>query len=118
MRFENRKVWVLEAPKGSEKMDTLEYFYHVKPRLKTIIQRNKTEGLETLSPGFMDDLVNLMEKTFDQTVFNETQLTKAYGLGLDLSSFEGLRNQLEQDYGLTMHEEERIVKVVKVVYPN
>ena len=67
---------------------------------------------------FPGTLGNLIEKTFDQTVFNETHLTKAYGLGLDLSSFEGLRNQLEQDYGLTMREEERIVKVVKVVYPN
>jgi hypothetical protein len=117
IRFETRTVWLLDPVENTKKIDTLEYFHHLKPDLKKIIVANKKKGLETLSPGFMDDLSNLIEREFDLTVFNETGLTKAYGLGLNLSSFEVLRKQLERDYGLKMRQEERVVKVVKVVYP-
>lgn len=117
IRFETRTVWILEPVENTEKIDTLEYFYHVKPQLEAVIERNQQQALETLSPGFMDDLANLIERKFDLTVFNETELTKAYGLGLDLSSFDNLRMQLEQDYGIKMRQEERIIKLVKVVFP-
>lgn len=117
IRFETRNIWIIDPVEKTEKIDTLEYFYHIKPNLKEIIAANKTKGLETLSPGFMDDLANLIEREFDLIVFNESGLAKAYGLGLDLSSFTALRKQLEEDYGIKMREEERVIKFVKVVYP-
>ncbi len=117
IRFETRPVWIIDPVENTESIDTLEYFYHIKPDLKEVTAANKEQGLETLSPGFIDDLANLMEREFDLIVFNESGLTKAYGLGLDLSSFSALRKQLEEDYGIKMREEERVIKFVKVVYP-
>ena len=116
LRYETRKVWVIEPPQNTEKLDALEYFYHIAPNLDSIIETNKKQQLETLAPSFFDELAQVIETTFDVTIFNESELTKAYGLGLDLSSFENLKAQLERDFGVKLVEKERIVKMVKVVY--
>ena len=114
IRFEHRKVWIIKPVENTAKMDTLEMVQYIQPQMDSVVVRNRAQGLETLSPGFMDDLVNTIERTFGELVFNESGLTNAYGLALNLSSFEALRAQLEQDYGLIMEQESRVVKIVNI----
>lgn len=116
MRFENRKIWVLKSPEDTEHLEPFEFYYNIRPRLEEVIASNNAKGLETLTPGFMKDLANLLEQEFDIIVFDETQLEKAYGLGLDLSSFKNLKSQLEQDYGIRLIHEKRVVKFEKVMF--
>ena len=116
LRFERRNIWVIKPPDSLERLEPFEFYYHIKPNLDKIIEENKKRGLETLTPGFMKDLSYLIESEFGHLIFDESQLDKAYGLGLDLSSFDNLRTQLQEDYGLEIKQEERVLRLEKVKF--
>jgi hypothetical protein len=114
LKFDTRTIWVIQPPDFQSLLEPFEYFYNVRPNLEQIIKENEAKGYETITPGFFDDLARLIEDQFGIYVFNESNIHKAYGLGLDLSSFKALRKQLKKDYGIVLTREKRTIRTRKI----
>lgn len=114
LRYDSRVVYIIQSPKEPSRLEPYEYFYKIRPNLDKVLSDNNAKGLETITPGFFDDLAQLIEDRFGVYVLNESQVEKAYALGLDLSSFDALRKQLEQDFGIELLEEKRTIRTFNV----
>jgi len=109
---EKRKVLVLK--KGTtNSLAEFEYFQEVLPKIKSVVANNQNQHLKTIAPGYLSDYQKIIKDNFELPLIDETGLfgESAICLGLDVSSIEKLKEQLNEIYGLELVEEERLIPV-------